>query len=122
MLLAFIPSRHGFWLRRTCADRFRGFWICRNDLLHRPDLHHVLRWLRHPLKTAKPAALKALVMFAFGTIFTALFTGLFCHYVLHFDLLEGLLTGAVLGSTDAASVFPSSARKNLSLKGQHRLS
>ena len=67
-------------------------------------------------KTAKPAALKALVMSAFGTIFTALFTGLFCHYVLHFDLLEGLLTGAVLGSTDAASVFSVLRSKNLSLK------
>lgn len=67
-------------------------------------------------KTAKPAALKALVMSAFGTIFTALFTGLFCHYVLHFGLLEGLLTGAVLGSTDAASVFSVLRSKNLSLK------
>ena len=62
-------------------------------------------------KTAKPAALKALVMSAFGTIFTALFTGLFCHYVLHFGLLEGLLTGAVQVPRTLPVFFPSSARK-----------
>ncbi len=67
-------------------------------------------------KTAKPAAVKALLMSSLGTVTTALLTGLFCHFVLGFSLLEGLLTGAVLGSTDAASVFSVLRSKKLSLK------
>lgn len=65
--------------------------------------------------TARPIALKAVLLSTLGVFVTAGLTGYFCHAVLGMDLLEGMLIGAVLSSTDAASVFSilRSARLNL---------
>ena len=65
--------------------------------------------------TARPIALKAVLLSTAGVLITAGLTGYFCYIVLGMNMLEGLLIGAVLSSTDAASVFSilRSARLNL---------
>lgn len=67
-------------------------------------------------ETAKPVAVKSLVLSTAGTLLTALVTCLFCHYFLHIDFWESFLIGAVISSTDAASVFSILRSKNLDLK------
>ncbi|QRN85733.1 potassium/proton antiporter [Clostridia bacterium] len=69
-------------------------------------------------KTAKPVAVKALLLSSVGVILTALLVGLFCYFILRIDLLESFLLGAVISSTDAASVFSILKSKKLSLKNQ----
>ena len=66
--------------------------------------------------TAKPVAVKSIILSTLGVVLTAAFTGLFCYFVLHFELLEALLVGAVTSSTDAASVFSILRSKKLNLK------
>lgn len=66
--------------------------------------------------TAKPVAVKSLILSTAGTLLTALLTCGFCHYLLKMDLLESFLIGAVISSTDAASVFSILRSKNLDLK------
>lgn len=66
--------------------------------------------------TAKPVAVKAIVLSSLGTVMTAGFVGLFCHFVLKMALLESFLIGAVISSTDAASVFSILRSKKLNLK------
>ena len=68
-------------------------------------------------RTAKPIAVKAVLLSSLGTVLTAFITGFFCHYFLKFTLLEGLLIGSVLASTDAASVFSILRSKKMDLKG-----
>ena len=72
-------------------------------------------------ETAKPVAVKSLVLSTAGTLLTALLTCLFCHYLLHIDFWESFLIGAVISSTDAASVFSILRSKNLDLKNQTKL-
>ena len=66
--------------------------------------------------TAKPVAVKSLILSTAGTLLTALLTCVFCHYLLNMELLESFLIGAVISSTDAASVFSILRSKNLDLK------
>ena len=66
--------------------------------------------------TARPVALKSVLLSTFGVLITAGLTGLFCYFFLGFDLMEGMLIGAVLGSTDAASVFSILRSQKLNLK------
>ncbi len=68
-------------------------------------------------RTARPIAVKAVLLSSVGTVLTAFFTGFFCHYFLKFTLLEGLLIGSVLASTDAASVFSILRSRKMALKG-----
>ncbi len=68
-------------------------------------------------KTAKPVALRAVLMSTLGIIITAGLTGLFCYLVLGSTILEGLLLGSVVASTDAAAVFAILRSRNLNLKG-----
>ena len=67
-------------------------------------------------KTARPVAVRAMLMSSFGTFITAGLTGLFCSLVLRLSLPEGMLIGAVLSSTDAASVFAILRSRRLNLK------
>lgn len=67
-------------------------------------------------KSAKPVAVKSVMLSTLGVIITAAVTGLFCHFVLKFKLLESLLIGSVVSSTDAASVFSVLRSKKLHLK------
>jgi cell volume regulation protein A len=69
-------------------------------------------------KTAKPIAVRALLLSTFGVFMTAGIVGVFCYYVLHIKLLESLLIGSIISSTDAASVFSILKSKNLALKNQ----
>lgn len=66
--------------------------------------------------SAKPVAIKAVLLSSVGVIITALSTGLFCFYVLNFGFLESMLIGATISSTDAASVFSIFRSKQLNLK------
>ena len=67
-------------------------------------------------RTARPVAVKSVLLSTLGVLITAGLTGLFCHFFLGFELLEGMLIGAVLGSTDAASVFSILRSQRLNLK------
>ena len=67
-------------------------------------------------KTARPVAVKAVLLSTCGVILTAAFTMLFCYFVLRFPIAESFLVGAVLSATDAASVFAILRRKKLNLK------
>jgi len=67
--------------------------------------------------TAKPVAIKAILLSTLGVVITAVLLGLFCYKAFNLSLLEGLLIGAVIGSTDAASVFAILRSKSLNLKG-----
>ncbi|WP_245592072.1 potassium/proton antiporter [Clostridiisalibacter paucivorans] len=69
-------------------------------------------------KTAKPVAIKSLLLSSIGVLLTALLVGFFCYFVLHIELLESFLIGAVISSTDAASVFSILKSKKLALKNQ----
>ena len=67
-------------------------------------------------QTARPVALKAVLLSTLGVIITALLTCFFCYQILHLSFSESFLIGAVLSSTDAASVFSILRSKNLNLK------
>ena len=67
-------------------------------------------------ETARPVAVKAVLLSTCGVILTAAFTMLFCYFVLRFPIAESFLVGAVLSATDAASVFAILRRKKLNLK------
>lgn len=67
-------------------------------------------------KSAKPVAVKAVILSFMGVVLTALSLTLFCTFVLKMNPLEGFLIGSVLSSTDAASVFSILRSKKLSLK------
>lgn len=69
-------------------------------------------------ETAKPVAIKSLLLSSIGVLLTALLVGLFCCFVLHIEILESFLLGAVISSTDAASVFSILKSKKLALKNQ----
>ncbi len=69
-------------------------------------------------QTAKPVAVRALLISSIGVFITALLVGLFCHFLLNINLLESFLLGAVVSSTDAASVFSILKSKKLALKNQ----
>lgn len=66
--------------------------------------------------TAKPVAVKSLLLSSIGVIITAGLTALFCIYFLKVKFAESCLIGALLGSTDAASVFSILRSKRLNLK------
>ena len=70
-----------------------------------------LKW-----KTAKPVAVKAILLSTLGVVITTFVTAAFVRFVLHYSLIESFLIGAVLGSTDAASVFSILRKKKLNLK------
>ena len=67
-------------------------------------------------KTAKPVAIKSVLLSTAGVIVTALLTCIFCHFILGFSFYESFLVGAIISSTDAASVFSILRSKNLNLK------
>lgn len=67
-------------------------------------------------KTAKPVAVKSMILSTIGVVATAFCVGLFCYYVLKISFLESLLIGSVISCTDATSVFSILRSKNLSLK------
>lgn len=67
-------------------------------------------------QTARPVAVKAVLLSTLGVVATALLTCLFCYQLLNFSFSESFLIGAVLSSTDAASVFSILRSKNLNLK------
>lgn len=67
-------------------------------------------------QTARPVAVKAVLLSTLGVVITAMLTCLFCYQILHFSFTESFLIGAVLSSTDAASVFSILRSKNLNLK------
>lgn len=67
-------------------------------------------------KTAKPVAVKSILLSTLGVVATAFCVGFFCNLVLKIPVLESLLIGSVISCTDAASVFSILKSKNLSLK------
>lgn len=67
-------------------------------------------------KTAKPAAVQALLLSSAGTVLTAGMVGAFCTFILDFSPVEAFLMGAVICSTDAASVFSILRSKRMNLK------
>ncbi len=67
-------------------------------------------------ETARPIAVKAVLLSTVGVVITALLTCFFCQQILHLPFSESFLVGAVLSSTDAASVFSILRSKNLNLK------
>lgn len=69
-------------------------------------------------QTAKPVAVKSILLSTVGVVLTTLFVGLFCFFALNIELLESFLIGAVISSTDAASVFSILKSKKLALKNQ----
>ena len=69
-------------------------------------------------KTAKPIAVRAILLSTIGVFLTAILVGLFCYYILNIKLLESFLIGAIISSTDAASVFSILKSKKLALKNQ----
>jgi len=58
----------------------------------------------------------ALILSVLGTFATALLAAAFAVWVLKFGWLEGLLLGSVVSSTDAAAVFSTLRKQNLTLK------
>lgn len=66
--------------------------------------------------TAKPVAVKSVIMSSLGTVATAFLTGACCMVVLKVSFVHGLLFGSVVASTDAASVFYILRSRKLSLK------
>ncbi len=66
--------------------------------------------------SAKPVAIKSILLSTLGVFITAILTGYFCHFILDINLLESMLIGAVLSSTDAASVFSILRSQKLNLK------
>lgn len=66
--------------------------------------------------SARPVAVKAILLSSLGTILTACFVGAFTHYVVGFAPLESFLIGSVISSTDAASVFYILRSHRLNLK------
>ena len=66
--------------------------------------------------TAKPVALKAILMSSLGTVITAFTTGFLCFIIMGVPFLYGLLFGSVVASTDAASVFSILRSRKLNLK------
>lgn len=68
------------------------------------------------LRTARPVAVRSVLLSSLGVFLTAGITGVFCHLALRLSWLEGMLVGAVLGSTDAASVFAILRARKLALK------
>ncbi len=68
-------------------------------------------------KTAKPVAVKAVLMSTLGVVITAGLTGLFCYFVYGVKIYEALLLGSVVASTDAAAVFAILRSRKLNLKG-----
>lgn len=66
--------------------------------------------------TAKPVAIKAIVLSGLGTVLTAGLLGVFCYFALGLELFESFLMGAVICSTDAASVFSILRSKKMNLK------
>ncbi len=68
-------------------------------------------------KTAKPVAMRSVLMSTLGVVITAGLTGLFCHLVFGVKLYEGMLLGSVIASTDAAAVFAILRSRKLNLKG-----
>ncbi len=69
-------------------------------------------------ETAKPIAVKALMLSTLGVVFTAILVGVFCRVILGIKTIESFLIGAVVSSTDAASVFSILKSKKLALKHQ----
>lgn len=67
-------------------------------------------------KTAKPVAVKSIILSTFGVIATAFCVGIFCNLILKISFLESLLIGSIISCTDATSVFSILRSKNLSLK------
>lgn len=67
-------------------------------------------------ETAKPVAVKAILLSGAGVCLTALTLTCFCGLVLRIGWVESFLIGAVLSSTDAASVFSILRSKKLALK------
>ena len=67
-------------------------------------------------QTARPVAVKSVLLSTLGVVATALLTCLFCFLILRFSFSESFLIGAVLSSTDAASVFSILRSKSLNLK------
>ena len=68
------------------------------------------------LKAARPVLKSAIVLSAFGTIFTAFLLALIIAFFLHLNFVEALLIASLIASTDAASVFNILKNQNLSLK------
>lgn len=66
--------------------------------------------------TARPVAVKAVLLSTAGVALTAGLTALFCRFVLGFTMLHSILMGSVISSTDAASVFSILRSKKLNLK------
>lgn len=66
--------------------------------------------------SAKPVAVKAVLLSTAGVALTAGLTAAFCYFALGFPLLSSILTGSVISSTDAASVFSILRSKKLNLK------
>lgn len=66
--------------------------------------------------TAKPVAVKALLLSTLGVVITAGLVGVFVYYITNLSLIEGFLLGSVIASTDAASVFSILRSKKLNLK------
>lgn len=67
-------------------------------------------------ETARPVAVKAILLSGAGVMLTALTLTGFCGLVLRIGWVESFLIGAVLSSTDAASVFSILRSKKLALK------
>ncbi len=68
--------------------------------------------------TAKPVAVKSMLLSSVGTFVTCGLVGLFCRFVLGLGWLESFLAGAVICSTDAASVFSILRNNKMNLKYQ----
>lgn len=58
----------------------------------------------------------ALVLAVVGTLGTAALVGLFAMFALNFGWVEAMLLGSVVASTDAAAVFSSLRKQNVTLK------
>ncbi|MCL1881750.1 MAG: potassium/proton antiporter [Oscillospiraceae bacterium] len=66
--------------------------------------------------TARPIAVKAVLLSSAGTVITALVTSVFAMWILGVSFPFGLLFGSVIASTDAASVFSILRSRRLNLK------
>ncbi|MGN0154688.1 MAG: potassium/proton antiporter [Lachnospiraceae bacterium] len=67
-------------------------------------------------QSARPVAVKSVLLSTIGVVITAGITAFLCHIFLKFSIAESFLIGAVLSSTDAASVFSILRQKKLNLK------